>query len=475
MSKVKKKYITEIVALVLIAIALGISCAFSYDIEVATGLLHPEETTDRVDGLAAQRYNASAHVFGTLEVHFVAVGQGDCTIIELPDGKTMIVDGADQGATRVKNITDFIEAELPADFKYFDYAILTHPDADHCGSLDDVLGKYPARVSYRPNVEATGTKSNPYVDPGKSDLSADAVKKDTAVYAKALQAMYQSNDDFTPTVYVTDPSVAAQTIVGSAGEDKYALHFYSPLSTNYKSEWNEYSPIMVLEYRGFKFAMSGDAEKENEAEFVSKVNSAPNDGVTDKYDAFTDDFCVNVFKAGHHGSRTSSSQGYLDVMTTPDGAKDAYYIFSCDPNDGNDYKHPHTETLERLAAMGVPDENMLRTDLLGSLSFVVKPNADGAYSLYFGEKTLSPKGGTTIDDSEAVEITPTPTPTPDTAPDTEVKLVYYKIGSIDVTWPLVAWVGYAVLVLAVIVYSVLTKSNDASNNGGKRGGKRGRS
>ena len=128
--------------------------------------------------------------------------------------------------------------------------------------------------------------------------------------------MYAATDAFTPEVRVTDPADDSQTISGGDGENAYTYTFYSPLSHKYGTtstvDWNEYSPIMILEYRGFKFALSGDAEKKNEAEFVAKVEAAKTDGITDKYDAFTDDYTVNLVKAGHHGSRTSTSQGYLD-------------------------------------------------------------------------------------------------------------------------------------------------------------------
>ena len=83
--------------------------------------------------------------------------------------------------------------------------------------------------------------------------------------------MYAPAPDFTPTVYVTDPSDEAQTVTGGVEDSAYTFTFYSPLSHKYGTtstvDWNEYSPIMILEYRGFKFALSGDAEKKNEAEF----------------------------------------------------------------------------------------------------------------------------------------------------------------------------------------------------------------
>ncbi len=366
-----------------------------------------------------------------LKVHFVDVGQGDCTIIELPDGKNMIIDGGERFNDITKGILDFISATLPDDFTYFDYCILTHPDSDHCGSLDDVLEKYPSRFCYRPNVEAN---YKGFVDPGKADLTAGAAAKASASYNNAIEAMYKASTDFTPTVYVT--SAETPSITGGEGDDEYSFTFFSPLSDVY-SDVNDYSPIMLLEYRGYKFAMSGDAEKDNEREFAEKVESAATDGVTDKYDIFTDEFCVNVLKAGHHGSYTSSSQAYLDVMTTPEGAKSVCYIFSCGKD--NKYDHPHDKTLKRLSDMGVPESNMMRTDKLGSITFNVKPDETGAYGLFNASgKVTDPEKPTSTKPEEK----------PDEDP------------------PYLKWVIIAAIVVAVIIVAVLIYRHSKSNGRG---------
>ena len=67
----------------------------------------------------------------------------------------------------------------------------------------------------------------------------------------------------------------------------------------------------------------------------------------------------NVLKVGHHGSRTSSSQEFLDAVN-PDIA-----LISCGKN--NDYGHPHDETMKKLNAMGI---NIFRTDEMGSVVIV---------------------------------------------------------------------------------------------------------
>lgn len=452
----KLTLITDLAALAIIAIALAVSMAWSRDIELKLGLLYYVSAADvdekdivvleqKTDGV---RVSASGSD-GGLSVHYLDVGQGDCCIMELPDGKTMIIDGANRFNHHKTAVMDFIKNTLPSDFKYFDYAILTHADADHCGSLDDVLNAYPAYVVYRPNVKSTYAG---FTDPGADDLLPYHDEASSATYKDFLVSAYKTNDDFTPQVIVTDATDDTQTIYGGDGDDEYTLTFYSPLYANGAySDANNYSSIMIFEYRGFKFALSGDAEKENEAEFVAKVESAKTDGVTDKYDVFTDTYNVNVIKAGHHGSRTSTSQAFLDVLTTESGARSAYYIFSCNADDGNKYGHPHAETLDRLKAMGVPDENILRTDRVGDITLSVRVDDNGEYSLFYGDNASKP-----IEPDDPPELPPCIYP--------EV-LVYREFMGIKLKWGVVAWSGYAALVIAAALHFVLTGNGGKSANG----------
>lgn len=456
--------IIDVAVLIVLAVVLAVSMKWSFDIELKLGLLYYADASDVDEKDIVTPKNARALVSADgatdvegLYIHYVDVGQGDCTLIEFPDGKTMIIDGGENKKSVESAIGAYITANFPTDFKYFDYAILTHPDSDHCGSMDYVLQNYPARVSYRPNVEAVGTKSNPYVDQGK-DMLKNAVTKDTAAYAACIKAMYAPTDEFTPTVYVTDPADETQTVTGGTDDNTYTFTFFSPLSQRY-TDWNDYSPIMILSYRGYNFALSGDAEKKNEEEFVAKVESAKTDGVTDKYDLFTDDFTVSAIKCGHHGSRTSTSQAYIDAVTTPEGAQNAYYIISC--GEGNSYGHPHQETLDKLAAMNVPQNRILRTDVVGDITLSVRADEAGEFKLFYGDNQTG-KPNVPVQPPQSVKV-----------------LVYRTLGGIKLTWAIVAWSCYAVLVVLAVVHIACVgmfgggsgsdrERGDGSSNGGNR-------
>ena len=491
----KKIAIIDLIVLVVLAIVLGITMVWSRDIELGLGLLYyvdadgvaEEDIVTLSDGI----YASADDDGGELKVHFVNVGQGDCAIIELPDGKNMIIDaGSGTSSTGpavfINSVKSYIKNTLGDGFKYFDYAILTHPDADHCNIIDDVLNLYPARVCYRPNVEAVGTASNPYTDQGKADLTSNAYTKNTAVYINAIKAMYYVSDDMTSVVYVTDPKDESQTITGGTGDSAYTFTFYSPLSDNYGTKssvsWNDYSPIMILEYQGYKFAMSGDAEETNLGEFVAKVNAAKTDGKTDKYDAFTDDYCVNVIKAGHHGSSNATTLDYLNVLTSPSGVSNVYSIISC--GAGNSYGHPHAAALDRIKAVGIPDENVLRTDQVGDISFTVRVDEDGGYSMYYGDiktdKPITPDNPENPDDDEKPDDNNNNNPDDDEKPekpndddheDEKIQvLVYLELGGIKLKWAVVAWSCYAVVVVLAAVHIALY--GFIGGGKGKRGGRR---
>lgn len=495
MNKSKKKIaIIDIIVLVVLAIVLGVSMVWSHDIELKLGLLYyvDAQAVDESDivTLSSGVYASADDEGGELKVHFVNVGQGDCAIIQLPDGKNMIIDAgsgtSSSGPTAVINsVKSYIKNTFGDGFKYFDYAILTHPDSDHCNVLDDVLNTYPARVCYRPNVDATVTE---YTDQGKADLTSDARKKNTGVYANAIKAMYHVSDDMTSVVYVTDPAVEEQSISGGEGDGAYSFTFYSPLTKKYGSnDWNNYSPIMILEYQGYKFAMSGDAEVKNLGEFVAKVNSAKTDGITDKYDVFTDDYCVNVIKAGHHGSDNATTREYVDVLTTQNSADNVYCVVSV---GANSFGHPKQEALDIYKAVGLPDENVLRTDQKGDISFTVRVDEEGVYSLYYGDiKTQNPNAPTITPDDPNNNENPDDDnnnnpdddkkpekPSDDDHKDEKIQvLVYRKLGGIKLKWAVVAWSCYAVVVVLAAVHIALyglIASDSGAGGKGKKGGRR---
>ncbi|MDD2574573.1 MAG: MBL fold metallo-hydrolase, partial [Firmicutes bacterium] len=111
----------------------------------------------------------------------------------------------------------------------------------------------------------------------------------------------------------------------------------APVGDDYDN-LNNYSAVVKVEYGNVGIIFMGDAEALSEREMDSNRVKA------------------QVLKVGHHGSRSSTSSEFLEKVSP------AYAIISC--GEGNDYGHPHPETLEVLRDAGV---KVLRTDLLGTI------------------------------------------------------------------------------------------------------------
>lgn len=374
----KKSHLGLRIAIVLvIAAALGISLIWETKINITLGFGSKE-----VAGVARESID--------LDVHFVDVGQGDACILELPDDRVMLIDSGEKDSD--DKLIAYIDEHIRRDGKkldYFDIAMVTHSDSDHCGEMADVLKQYPAKNFYRPNVAAD---RDGYVDPGiaAGDLYGDYCAKSTVAYMTAIEAGYAGVEQLGGEAYATNALDEAQNVIKPADiapgqPGYYTLTLYTPTVDTYKTgssdpDWNNYSPIMILEYEGKRMALSGDAEKEAEAEFVELVERGEG-----KFSIFNDSFYVNLIKLGHHGSRTSSSQGYLDAITAPGSCAATFAVISCGKD--NKYKHPHTETLERLSAMGFDGNNILRTDEIGTIVATVKLNEQFVYDLFIGGAT----------------------------------------------------------------------------------------
>ncbi len=413
-----------IIALVIVA-ALAVSLFFAQNINYALGLKSVSESA--YDGDSTQKVlNGSG---GSLNLHFVDVGQGDACIIELPDGRTMLIDSGERDSD--DTLIKYIEANIKDDegkaVTGFDFAVLTHSDSDHCGEMKDVLTRFPADTFYRPNQQAT---YKGYADPGTADLYGDYSGKDTMKYKEAIEAGYAG----AKVTYATDATDSEQNKITpenltAENEGYYEINFYSPVKDRY-SDYNDYSPIIILEYEDNRVALSGDAEKAAEADFVANATAQ---NKTDRFSVFDDAFTVQAIKLGHHGSSTSSSEQYLEVLTTDVSRKDVRIIISCGLN--NKYNHPHTQVLVRLEEMGFSRDNILRTDENGDIAMSIKfDEASGKYALFVGADVVRTQNSVSV-------------------------------GAVDVTWTQIAVV---LMIITVAVFIVIPAIYDMKRKAGKR-------
>ncbi|MBQ7760895.1 MAG: MBL fold metallo-hydrolase [Clostridia bacterium] len=244
---------------------------------------------------------------GTAQVHFVDIGQGDATLI-MADSKTMLIDTGEKDSDNV--LINYLNAHNVTKLDYF---VISHFDSDHFGEAVEVLNNFEVE-----NV-----------------LIPDQVKT-TKMYESFMTAL---DEDESLNVIIANDIVGESFSMGQLNIDVLA-----PLNDSYKDS-NDYSITMLIRWGNIKFLLSGDAEKEAEEDIVAEYSKLQLD--------------CDVFKAGHHGSRTSSSQDLLD-KATPD-----YVVISCGKD--NKYEHPHIEAMERFEA--IDNVKIYRTDEMGSIVF----------------------------------------------------------------------------------------------------------
>lgn len=237
---------------------------------------------------------------GTLEVHYIDVGQGDATLIKCGSHAMLIDGGNNNKGTTVQLYLKKQGVES------LDYVIGTHPDADHIGGLDVIVYKYNCEKVIMPDYE-----------------------KDTKTYQELVDVIHDKN------MKITYPVVGEQYALGEA---KFTI--IAPNSNSYGGNANDYSVAILLEYGKNRFLFTGDAEEASEMEMLSN-------GI---------ELSADVYKVAHHGSRSASTQEFLNAVHPK------YAVISC--GEGNSYGHPHAEVLNRLRSMGV---EVFRTDEQGSI------------------------------------------------------------------------------------------------------------
>lgn len=235
---------------------------------------------------------------GTISIKMLDVGQGDAILIQTQE-QTVLIDTSDVDER------DKLRAQLAkAGVKKIDKVILTHPHADHIGGMEVLLdGSYEIGSIYDNGMPSTS----------KLYLSYMKKAKARGIPHHALKA----GD-------VLDFGGGAQFKVLSPEES----FVQKGQQKGYKHDPNNESVVGRLTFGQFAMLFTGDAEKEAEASIAARYGS---------------ELKSQVLKAPHHGSKTSSSAAYLRLVQ-PETC-----VISC--GAGNDYGHPHKETLKKYAAI----------------------------------------------------------------------------------------------------------------------------
>lgn len=270
---------------------------------------------------------------GDLAVHFLDVGQGDCIIIELPDGKNAIIDaGGDAKNTTNEKCEDRIISNInELKIKTFDYMILTHTDADHVDYMDTVLEEYDVLNIYRPAFNSKSEKAVG-VNPQYGTVQ-------TVTYDNFVTAVKQEQEEIGAKV---EFNIGKKEIVGKGYrfdiygvEEKWYLKDVVGDETQIDAkEKNKVSPMVLLTYNAEKdvrkIMFTGDAE-----------GKGGNNGESLFLENYNDNIDIDLLKVGHHGSSSSASDEFLKRLDPE------YAVISVGVE--NNHGHPNQNCLDRLA------------------------------------------------------------------------------------------------------------------------------
>ena len=256
-----------------------------------------------------------------LEVCFFDVEQADSALFRSPDGKTMLIDAGDV-ATKY-TLQEKLEA-LQID--RIDVLIATHPHSDHIGGMQQIVENFEIGCVYLPDVVHT---SKVYLN-----LLDCIEEKEIPVYEAKAGVSFSLGETVQCEIVATCQS-------------------YEDL--------NNASAVVHIVYQEISFLMTGDAEILSETDILANTDLA--------------NLRSTVLKVGHHGSSSSSGEAFLNAVSPQ------YAIISCGIE--NSYGHPHTETLERLAAHNI---KTYRTDELGDIQAI----SDGK-SISFSQEGVIPE------------------------------------------------------------------------------------
>jgi competence protein ComEC len=241
-------------------------------------------------------------------IYFLNIGQGDSTLIKTPNNHQILVDGGPKNY-----ILQELDVVMPFFDKTIDLVVVTHPHADHIDGLIEVLKRYEVNA-----VLITGVD---YKSPSYDEFLKIVTEKNIQIY------IAEKNEDFSFGNVTFDVIYPNKPLLGKRFQDL-----------------NNSSIVIKILYGGKKILMTGDMAFEEENLLIKT-------GLNLRAD---------ILKVGHHGSKTSSSRDFLNLVKPE--------IAIIQSGNGNSFGHPSKEALNRLKAAGV--QQIYRNDMDGLVEII---------------------------------------------------------------------------------------------------------
>ena len=236
-----------------------------------------------------------------LKVYLLDVGQGDAIFIEAPNGNQVLIDGGPDNKViqELAKVMPFYDREI-------DMVVATHPHADHIAGLISVLERYDVKNI----MQAEEDYNSPVVSAWQDSVKNEKANEIEAIAGKIIEL---GNGVALKIIY-PKKSLEGQTVKNP----------------------NNSSVVLMLDYKETEILLVGDIESKVEKELLN------------------DDIDADILKVGHHGSKTSTTAGFLEKVSPQ--------IAFIQVGSKNKFGHPSPEVIQRLENFGI---KYYRTDIDG--------------------------------------------------------------------------------------------------------------
>ncbi|MFJ6208330.1 DNA internalization-related competence protein ComEC/Rec2 [Lysinibacillus sp. NPDC092081] len=276
--------------------------------------------------IPALSIHLSPMLFNETKLTFLNVGQGDCTVIELPFRRAVyVIDSGgllrfEQNIWKTSESPYEVGRQVVVPFlkgkgiRNIDLFIVTHAHADHVEGAEEVLQEI--------NMHEIHLTPGSMDQPIMRDLLMEAKKQKVPVKEKMHGTTWR---------------------IGNT-----SFHYLWPRDTHY--EGNDDSIVLYMQQGSFRALLAGDLEEDGEQELIHLYNKQLAD--------------MTLLKAGHHGSKTSSIEPFVELL------RPELTIFSAGLN--NRYRHPHDEVVERFTSRNL---SILTTGIDGTIEVRIHENS----------------------------------------------------------------------------------------------------
>ncbi len=278
-----------------------------------------------------KKYRVSACLFGfgifvfflppfstELTITSVDVGQGDCFVFQMPNQHVFLIDGGSTSASKVGKYR-LIPYLYGSGIDHIDEIFVTHADTDHISAVKELLD---ASAKGELSIGCLIMSHTSWDDENYKELCEYAKQRNVEVcFMERGQVLREGDLSIT------------------------CLH---PTYTYVPESANDYSLVLSIEYKEFSMLCMGDLSSKGEEALMEQEAIV-------SYD---------VLKVGHHGSKYSSSEQFLNSVNP------TVALISCGKD--NQYGHPHKELITRLKAV---TDNIYQTPITG----MIQIQTDGSY------------------------------------------------------------------------------------------------